>query len=109
MGRMIQNVVTQTWLRVKQNRGHSVQINQPTRCNSFTSLLLDVCVGLNMFRTPLHPSSGAYNCTRSLWFYRWSVAVGVGHKKNRGHFVLSFHVSLDCASERPFSHNIMSY
>ena len=22
------------------------------------------------------PSSGAYNCTRSLWFYRWSVAVG---------------------------------
>jgi len=29
-----------------------------------------------MFRAPLHPSSGAYNCTRSLWFYRWSVAVG---------------------------------
>jgi len=32
-------------------------------------------VWLNMFRTPLRPSSGAYNCTRSLWFYRWSVAV----------------------------------
>jgi len=28
-----------------------------------------------MFRVPLRPSSGAYNCTRSLWFYRWSVAV----------------------------------
>jgi hypothetical protein len=29
-----------------------------------------------MFWAPLRPSSGAYNCTRSLWFYRWSVAVG---------------------------------
>ena len=54
----------------------SIQINQPTRCNSFTSLLLDVYAWLNMFRAPLRPSSGAYNCTRSLWFYRWRVAVG---------------------------------
>jgi hypothetical protein len=35
-----------------------------------------------MFRAPSRPSSGAYNCTRSLWFYRlergsWS-AVGRG-------------------------------
>jgi hypothetical protein len=22
------------------------------------------------------PSSGAYNCTKSLWFYRWKKAVG---------------------------------
>jgi hypothetical protein len=51
------------------------QRNQPTRCNSFISLLLDVYVYLNMIRAPLRPSSGAYNCTRSLWFYRWSVAV----------------------------------
>jgi len=29
-----------------------------------------------MFWAPLRPSSGAYNCTRSLWFYRWSI---VGH------------------------------
>jgi len=29
-----------------------------------------------MFRAPLRPSLGACNCTRSLWFYRWSVAVG---------------------------------
>jgi hypothetical protein len=50
--------------------------NQPTRCNSFASLLLDVYVWLNMFRAPLRPSSGAYNCTRSLWFYRWGVVVG---------------------------------
>jgi hypothetical protein len=28
-----------------------------------------------MFRALPHPSSGAYNCISSLWFYRWSVAV----------------------------------
>ena len=55
---------------------HTIQINQPKICNSFTSLLLDVYVWLNMFRAPPRPSSGAYNCTRSLWFYRWKVAVG---------------------------------
>jgi len=32
-------------------------------------------VSLNMFRAPPRPSSGAYNCINSLWFYRWSVAV----------------------------------
>ena len=36
-----------------------VQRNQPTRCNSFTSLLLDVYVWLNMFRTTHRPSLGA--------------------------------------------------
>jgi hypothetical protein len=55
---------------------HTIQINQPTRCSSFTSLLLDVYVWLNMFRAPFRPSSGAYNCIRSLWFLplerRWS-------------------------------------
>ena len=55
---------------------HTIQINQPPRCNSFTSLLLDVYVSLNVFRALFHPSLGAYNCTRSLWFYRWRVADG---------------------------------
>ena len=55
---------------------HTIQINQPTRWNSFTSLLLDVYVWLNMFRAPIHPSSGAYNRTSNLWFYRWKMAVG---------------------------------
>jgi len=55
---------------------HFIQINQPMKCNSFTSLLLDLYVWLSMFRAPLRPSLGAYNCTRSLWFYRWRVAVG---------------------------------
>jgi len=54
---------------------HTIQINQPIRCNSFTSLLLHVYVSLNMFRAPPRPSSGVYNCINSLWFYRWSVVV----------------------------------
>jgi len=29
---------------------HTIQINQPTRCNNFSSLLLHVYVQLNMFR-----------------------------------------------------------
>jgi len=53
-----------------------IQIIQPTRCNSFTSLLLDVYVWLNMFRASPRPPSGAYNCTRSLWFYHWGEATG---------------------------------
>ena len=38
---------------------HTIQINQPTRCNNFSSLLLDVYLQLNMFRASSHPSSGA--------------------------------------------------
>jgi hypothetical protein len=38
---------------------HTVQLNQPTRCNNFSSLLLDVYVQLNMFRASSRPSSGA--------------------------------------------------
>jgi hypothetical protein len=65
-----------TWMnRVWFMTTYVFQINQPTRCNSFTSLLLDVYVWLNMFRAPPRPSSGAYNCTSSLWFYRCRVAV----------------------------------
>jgi hypothetical protein len=55
---------------------HTIQINQPTRCTSFQCLLLDIYVWLNMFRASFRPSSGAYDCIRSLWFYRWRVAVG---------------------------------
>jgi len=53
-----------------------IQIIQPTRCNSFTSLLLDVYVWLIVFRASPRPSSGAYNCTRSLRFYCWREAAG---------------------------------
>jgi hypothetical protein len=36
----------------------------------------DVYVWLNMFWASARPSSGAYNCTRSLWFYHWREAAG---------------------------------
>jgi hypothetical protein len=55
---------------------HTIQTIQPTRCNSFTSLLFDIYVWLNMFWVSPRPSSGAYNCTRSLWFYRRREAAG---------------------------------
>jgi len=55
---------------------HTIKIIQTRRCRSFTSLLLDVYVWLQMFRASPRPSSGAYNCTRSLWFNRWSTAAG---------------------------------
>jgi hypothetical protein len=55
---------------------HTIPITQPTRCNSFTILLLDVYVWLNMFRASPRLSSGAYNCTRSLWFNRWRAVAG---------------------------------
>ena len=65
-----------TKLQLTNTSIYSIEIIQPTRCSSFTSLLLDVYVWLNMFRASLRPSSGAYNCTRSLWFYRCREAAG---------------------------------
>ena len=57
---------------------HTIQINQPTRCNNFSSLLLDVYVQLNMFRGCPHAHHQELNnCSSSLWFYRWSVVVAV--------------------------------
>jgi hypothetical protein len=40
------------------NLKFEIQINQPTRCNSFSSLLLDVYVQLNMIRASSRQSSG---------------------------------------------------
>jgi hypothetical protein len=40
-------------------RHQTIQINQPTRCTNFSSLLLDVYVQLNMFRASSRPLSGA--------------------------------------------------
>jgi hypothetical protein len=37
----------------------TIQINQPTGCNNFSSLLFDVYVQLNMFWASSRPSSGA--------------------------------------------------
>jgi hypothetical protein len=43
--------------KIKKNK--IIQINHPTKCNSFTSLLHDVFVWLNMFWALPRPSSGA--------------------------------------------------
>jgi hypothetical protein len=80
----ISGTVTSTRLQLRLPNGYqlvntlyySIQINQQTRSNNFRSLLIDVYVWLNMFRSPFHPSSRAYNCNRSLWFYRWNVMFG---------------------------------
>jgi hypothetical protein len=37
----------------------SIQINQPSRYNNFSSLLLDAYLQLNVFRVSSRPSSGA--------------------------------------------------
>jgi hypothetical protein len=64
------------------------KLNQPTRCNSFTSLLLDVHVWLNMFRALSRPSSGAHNCISSLWFHRWIVVVAaLFSRRLAGYFI----------------------
>jgi len=43
---------------------HTIQINQPTRCNNFSSLLLDVYLQLSVFWASSRPSSGA----QQLWW-----------------------------------------
>jgi hypothetical protein len=45
---------------------HTIQINQPTRCNNFYSLSLDVYLQLNMFRASSRPSSGAQQLQTAL-------------------------------------------
>jgi hypothetical protein len=47
------------------------EINQPDA----TVLQVYYLTFMNMFRAPPRPSSGAYNCINSLWFYRWNVTV----------------------------------
>jgi hypothetical protein len=44
----------------------TIQINQPTRFNDFSSLLLDVYVRLNLFRTSSRPSSEAQQLQQPL-------------------------------------------
>jgi hypothetical protein len=44
-----------SWISILILSLHSIQTNQPTRCNNFPSLLLDVYVQLNMFSGVLTP------------------------------------------------------
>ena len=46
------------FLRTSVKFSSAIPINQPTRCNNFSSLELDIYVWLNMFRASSSPSSG---------------------------------------------------
>jgi hypothetical protein len=53
-------VCCEFWVaRIKGRTQNVIQIDQLTRCNNFSSLLLDVYVQLNMFRVSSRPSLGA--------------------------------------------------
>jgi hypothetical protein len=56
---------------------HIFQISQPTRYNDFSSILLDVMCSSTCFGRPHAHHQELNNCSRSLWFYRWSVVVTV--------------------------------
>ena len=56
---MVSNVRQIKFEVCKSMHHHTIQINQPTRCNNFSSLLCDVYVQLNMFWASSRPSSGA--------------------------------------------------
>ena len=55
----------------------TIQINQPTRCNYFSSLLLEFIYDSTCFGRPHAHHHELNNCSSSLWFYRWSVVVAV--------------------------------
>jgi len=62
----------------KSMHHHTIQLTQPTRCNNFSSLLLDVYVQLNRFRGRPHTHHQELNnCSSSLWFYCLSMVVAV--------------------------------
>jgi hypothetical protein len=56
----------------------SFQINQPTRCNDFSSLLFDfIFCSSTRFGRPYAHHQGLNNCSSSLWFYLRSVVIAV--------------------------------
>jgi len=56
---------------------HRFQVSQPTRCNSFSSLLLGFTYSSTSFWRPYAHHQQLSNYSSSLWFYRWSVVVAV--------------------------------
>ena len=54
-----------TWREIL-NENSNKSTNQMQQFYKFSTLRF---VSLNMFRVPPRPSSGAYNCINSLWFY----------------------------------------
>jgi hypothetical protein len=56
---------------------HTILINQPTRCNSLSSLLFDVMYNSECFGRPHAHYQELNNCSSSIWFYRWSVVLAL--------------------------------
>jgi hypothetical protein len=103
MGGLFLFISTDSWVLFRGYSGHKMKLNihlliaprllpfwrsqaRASSCDSnnltnqmqlfFTSLILDVHMWLNMLRASPRPSSGAYSCTRSLWFYLWKETAG---------------------------------
>jgi hypothetical protein len=55
----------------------TIQINQPTRRNNLSSLLVDVIYSSIRFGRPHGYFQELNNCSSSLWFYCWSVVTAV--------------------------------
>jgi len=56
---------------------HTFQINQPTRCNNLSSLLLTFIYSSTCFGRPCAHHQELNNCSNSLWFYLRSVVIAV--------------------------------
>jgi nitric oxide reductase large subunit len=56
---------------------HTVQINQQTRRNIFSSFYLTFMYSSTCFGHPHAHHQELNNCSSSLWFYRWSVVIAV--------------------------------
>ena len=57
---------------------NTIQINQPTRCNNFSSLFYSMFMySSTCFGRPHAHHQVLNNCSRSIWFYRWIVEVAV--------------------------------
>jgi hypothetical protein len=69
--------LTLIWRELPQDNQHFIHINQPTRWNIFSSLLFDVYVQSTCFGCPHARHQELNNCSSSLWFNRWCVAIWV--------------------------------
>jgi hypothetical protein len=56
---------------------HTIQINQPTRCNNFSIYYLTFMYNTSCLGRPYAHYQELNNFSSNLWFYRWSVVVAV--------------------------------
>ena len=66
-------IVTLLYIHMNFDFDSNKSTNKVQQFHKFITWCL--CVAQHVW-APQRPSSGAYNCTRSLWFYRWKEAAG---------------------------------